>query len=84
MLVLSRKLGEEIVLPGLDVSIKLLEVHGHRVRIGIVAPQSIDIVRKEVADVRQNGQGIQAAATKESFHVVPKCTISRSAFSVAK
>ena len=50
MLVLTRKLGEEIVLPGLDVSIKLVEIHGHRVRLGICAPASVVVLRSEVAD----------------------------------
>ncbi|MBI5759779.1 MAG: carbon storage regulator [Planctomycetales bacterium] len=48
MLVLSRKLGEEIVLPGLGVSIKLLDVRGNRVRLGITAPQSVSVVRREI------------------------------------
>lgn len=47
MLVFSRKAGEEIVLPGLGVSIKLVKVHHHRVRLGICAPRGVAIVRKE-------------------------------------
>jgi len=37
MLVLSRKKGEEIVIPALDVTIRLLEIRGGKARIGIEA-----------------------------------------------
>lgn len=46
MLVLSRKAGEEITV-GLSVRIRVLQVRGHRVRIGVTAPQSISVHRGE-------------------------------------
>jgi carbon storage regulator len=48
MLVLPRKRGEEIVLPGLGVSIKIVDVRGNRVRLGITAPKSVAVVRREI------------------------------------
>lgn len=48
MLVLSRKIGEEIVLPANDVSIAVLAVNGNRVRLGITAPPSTVVHRAEV------------------------------------
>lgn len=48
MLVLSRKAGEKIVLPGLGVSITVLGVHGKRVRIGVNAPPGLAVYREEV------------------------------------
>ena len=48
MLVLSRKVGEKIVLPALDVSITVLGVHGKRVRIGVSAPPGLTVHREEV------------------------------------
>ncbi len=50
MLVLTRKLGEEIVIPSLDVTIRLLEVRGDKVRLGIEAPADVAVHRKEVWD----------------------------------
>ena len=47
MLVLSRKTGEEIVI-GPDVSIRVLEIRGNRVRVGITAPGAVAIRRKEL------------------------------------
>ena len=48
MLVLSRKIGERIVLPEIGVSIAVLGINGKHVRIGIEAPQSISVHRQEV------------------------------------
>lgn len=47
MLVLSRKLGERIRI-GKDLSLVVLGIKAGRVRIGIVAPKSIPIVRGEI------------------------------------
>lgn len=47
MLVLSRKENETIKI-GDDVEIRILEVKGDTVRIGIEAPKSVDILRGEL------------------------------------
>lgn len=47
MLVLSRKPKDGIVV-GQQIKIKVLEVQGSRVRIGIEAPDGISIVREEL------------------------------------
>ncbi|MFT5726675.1 MAG: carbon storage regulator [Desulforhopalus sp.] len=49
MLVLTRKLGEGIVI-GDDVTITVVEVKGGNVRIGIDAPRSKKIYRQEIFD----------------------------------
>jgi len=49
MLVLSRKTGESIVI-GNDVVITVLEVRGDQIRIGIDAPRTVTVNRKEVHD----------------------------------
>jgi len=48
MLVLSRKEGESIVVPGHRIEIFVREIIGDRVRIGIKAPDSTDIYRSEL------------------------------------
>jgi carbon storage regulator len=48
MLVLSRKLGEKIVLPQCGVSITVSAIRGNRVRLGISAPAEVDVYREEV------------------------------------
>jgi len=47
MLVLSRKSNETIKI-GDDIEIRILEVKGDTVRIGIEAPKSVDILRGEL------------------------------------
>lgn len=47
MLVLSRKREEGIVIDG-DIEIKVLEIEDGRVRLGITAPKSKEIVRMEL------------------------------------
>jgi carbon storage regulator len=49
MLVLTRKPGEGIVI-GDDITIKIIEMKGGGVRIGIEAPQNKKIYRQEIYD----------------------------------
>jgi carbon storage regulator CsrA len=48
MLVLTRKPGEKIVI-GNGITIKVVEVQGNRVRIGIGAPDDVRVLRGELA-----------------------------------
>jgi carbon storage regulator len=48
MLVLSRKIGEKIVLPGEEIRMVVLSVSGKRVRLGIEAPAGTTVHRAEV------------------------------------
>lgn len=53
MLVLSRKPGESVLI-GSDVVLTVLEIENDRVRLGIVAPREILVLRQELRDqVRQ-------------------------------
>jgi len=47
MLILNRKLNESIQL-GDDIEIKIVAVEGDQVKIGIDAPRSLDVYRKEI------------------------------------
>jgi carbon storage regulator len=47
MLVLTRKIGEQIVI-GNDIKIKIVEIKGKQVRIGIEAPRHVEVNREEV------------------------------------
>ena len=47
MLALTRKQNESIVI-GNDIEITLLEIRGEQVKIGIKAPKSVPVYRKEV------------------------------------
>ena len=48
MLVLSRKVGERIVIPAIETTINLLDLSPARARIGIEAPTEIVVMRSEL------------------------------------
>ncbi|MCR4414719.1 MAG: carbon storage regulator [Thermoguttaceae bacterium] len=48
MLVLSRKEGEEVVVPGCGLTVTVLDVGASRVRLGFSAPPDLGILRKEL------------------------------------
>lgn len=49
MLALARKINQSIVI-GNDIEITLLEIKGDQIKLGINAPKSIPIYRKEIYD----------------------------------
>jgi carbon storage regulator len=49
MLVLSRKIGERIVIDG-GIELSIVDVRGGRVRIGIEAPRDVPVRRFELVD----------------------------------
>lgn len=53
MLILSRKTDESIIIDD-DIEVKVLEVKGDKVKIGIDAPKKIKIFRKELYKEIQN------------------------------
>ena len=52
MLVLSRRIGEEIVLND-NIRVTVVAVKGDRVRLGIVAPRDVTVDRAEVHERRR-------------------------------
>jgi carbon storage regulator CsrA len=48
MLVLSRRLQETVVLPGLNVRVQVLDIKGGAVRLGIEAPPNVKVMRAEL------------------------------------
>jgi carbon storage regulator len=64
MLVLSRRIGEQIVIAG-KVSVTIVEIKGGQVRLGVTAPESIAVDRYEV-HVRRHQLGAEAAAARTS------------------
>ena len=51
MLVLTRSVGEEIVING-NIRVKVVLVKGDKVRLGITAPASVPVDRQEVHERR--------------------------------
>jgi len=68
MLVLTRRTGETVIIgdpkkPEKCIEVQVVEAHGDQVQIGINAPRSVTVDRKEVwEDKQQEGRaGTQAA-----------------------
>jgi carbon storage regulator len=74
MLVLKRKIGEEIVI-GDNVHITIVAIRGEKVRIGIVAPKEVSVDRREIHDKRLTALGTnpvpQASAATDAHVIAP-------------
>ncbi|NLL93029.1 MAG: carbon storage regulator CsrA [Clostridiales bacterium] len=64
MLALSRKKDEAIIINN-DIEITIIEVKGDQVKIGITAPKSVPVYRKEV--YLQIQEANKEAATSSAF-----------------
>lgn len=49
MLILSRRVGESVVIGG-DISITVLRIKGNQVRLGVNAPKSVAVQREEIPE----------------------------------
>jgi carbon storage regulator len=47
MLVLSRKIGERIIIND-SITVEVLQIVGNRVRLGVSAPEGVPIMREEL------------------------------------
>ncbi len=65
MLILSRKKSESIIIDG-QIEIQVIDIGDGRVRIGIDAPKSMEIHRKEVY-VKINEENEMASRSKSSI-----------------
>ena len=60
MLVLSRKVGERLVIAG-NIHVIVTGVHGRRITIGIDAPEDVRVVRGELKPDPKNPSGEEPA-----------------------
>ncbi|HEV8003289.1 MAG TPA: carbon storage regulator [Planctomycetaceae bacterium] len=51
MLVLTRKIGEEIIIND-EICVSVVRLRGNRVQIGIKAPSGVPIRRRELGDAK--------------------------------
>jgi carbon storage regulator len=67
MLVLTRKLGERIVI-GEDISLVILEVRPQRIRIGLEAPPNVSIMRAELQERRDSTLSARSLTSEDLVH----------------
>lgn len=61
MLVLSRKLGEKIVI-GDNIVVTVVKIDRNQIRIGIEAPHDVPVYREEILPARPDAANGQPAA----------------------
>ncbi|GAB3802869.1 carbon storage regulator CsrA [Virgibacillus kimchii] len=71
MLVLTRKKNESIQI-GEDIEIKVLGIEGDQIKLGIHAPKSFDIHRKEIYEAIQKENNEAANISLDMLEVLPK------------
>jgi carbon storage regulator len=70
MLVLSRKTNESIVIDG-NVTVSVLRVDNDNVRIGIDAPVTIPVLRKEIyEEIKANNRAAAGSAKRKVKQLV--------------
>ena len=58
MLVIRCRVGESVLMPGLDTAVTVVAVKGKKVRLGVSAPASVAVHREEVwRDIRPGESG---------------------------
>jgi len=69
MLVIRRRAGESFLIDG-DIEVEVLEISSSQVKLGIVAPRNISILRKEVHITRQQNQAASREISPQELAIV--------------
>lgn len=69
MLVLSRKINQSIVI-GDNIEIMLVDIRGDQIKLGINAPKTVKIFRKEVYEEVENQNREAAKSTIEELNIL--------------
>ncbi len=65
MLVLSRKLGEQVVIPYCEMTVTIVAIEGNNVRLGFTAPLKVDVYRQEVLERKLKAEACLLAGEKQ-------------------
>ncbi len=58
MLVLSRKVGDKLVIDG-NITVEVVKIQGNRISLGIVAPSNVKILRGELTQPQAKAQIVE-------------------------
>lgn len=66
MLILSRKSGETLLIND-EIEIKIIDVNGDKVKIGIEAPKNVKILRKELSQTMESNKAAAASVSSKKL-----------------
>lgn len=78
MLVLTRKVGEQIAI-GPNTEVTVCEIHGNRVRLGISAPPEVPLRRERYEDFVDSGATPLSDARAAAHSLEPRESVFRGA-----
>ena len=64
MLVLSRKVGDKLVIDG-NITVEVVKIQGNRISLGIVAPSNVKILRGELTEQQAKTQIVELVVEDE-------------------
>jgi len=82
MLILSRRLGEKIVVPGCDLTVEVIGIQGNRVRLGITAPPDLAVYREELL-AALGTDGIEDQKSDQELRDALAADLSDAAYQIA-
>jgi carbon storage regulator len=65
VLVLSRKVGEALVFPALNIAVSVLQIRGDKVRLGVMADDGVRVYRDELLARLELGKETDAVPDAE-------------------
>lgn len=71
MLILTRKKGETIQI-GNEIEIKIISIQGDQVKIGIEAPKTVEVYRKEIYEQIQEENKQAATSSMNVLDLIKK------------
>jgi carbon storage regulator len=71
MLVIRRRVGETLVISD-NIEVEILDVSGSQVKVGIRAPRSVSVVRKEILVVGEQNRAAARAIPGEELEEILK------------
>ena len=74
MLVLSRKVGEEIVI-GDNIRVRIVSVQGNQIRLGFDAPREVSIQRAELLERAERDAAARTAAQVSEKSATPDAVV---------
>jgi len=76
MLILTRRLGEGIQI-GEGITVKVVDVKGKHVKIGITAPNEVPIYREEIYEKIQDENRLSSSLSMDEFGLLKKALKSK-------